>query len=607
MSNCLKFLAHPANGQTVNFSSNNFLGLYRGIRDLVYPSGNYRMVLKPFSNLYVLESAQTGFSNIEPVQVNFINNSGLPNGLALYKYNAITGKINNTGSWNIAARYVYNTGAGNLYESPVKYYTLNIFPPNTLLDNPLFDTVLDGNGNQLLPINSGGQILIPITGSGGQVGLIPSGFLSSGSGCITGLTSGTGFASGFIFCNSDECSSGQNCPYVDSQGETQEGGVQEPSKGGQKGDPVNVLPLRIVPNDYLEYESPASPIIRGIGSGCNFYTTMYTDTRDRTENLFIGRIGNRYVRVDTQTWSQGSAMGILRGINITKGFINNISNNVITSYKETEGTMYYVSSFGEVSGIGENPAQVYRFGNLFELNKGSNQPIPLLGPGFQIWTFFVEKNIGIGDVTALGLSWYYGNPRRTENSTELGGEINITLGELFRFDQIGGSLVENMQYIYNNVDLNYKNASNLETIDISNLAPWQDWGRELKFIDINEKFKHFYALDWVFTTAKTPGNWPRIDSNVASPGSYPTIPVQLSPSYDSSGNCVVTARCPSCDPACPDFSGHSVSNPNQVELCARNGQFIPRWLCACYDEFSLDLGPSTTSSLNPALFEELVN
>jgi hypothetical protein len=618
MSNC-NFLVHPLNNQSINVSVNKLVPVYNGINTITYnENGNILTTLKPFSNLFVLE-AKTGFNNLEPVGLVIEPSNSLPNGLGLYKYNTITGKPITTGRWTIGVQYVYNTGSSNLYTSPLRYFNINVQPTGVFIDNPIFNVITDENKNQLFPINSGGNILIPITGNSGQGGYIDSGFLASGTGCLTTLSSGSLLP--FNFCITGSCPQGQICRYEDSTGITQEGGAEEPSQGGQKGDPINVLPLRIVSNDMLNFDGSR---VNQIGSGCNFYTSLYIDGRDRTENFFLGRIGNRYVRVDTTTWSdpKANAFGVLRGINITKGLIHSINTNrEITSYTETEGTMYYVSLGSDLpSWVGtvdpSTPTAAFAWGNLYQLDKGG-APIPVINtPAGFLRGFFVEKNIGIEDVTALRLSWCYGlacanfetcTPTSLDDGAFVGGQLSFTFGELFRFDEIGGSLVENMQFNYNNVNIYYKQSGASTTVhDISDKAPWPSWGSKLKFVDINDRFKHFYGLDWAYTRHAIPSNtdW----AKVITPSG--TFSYSLSNDYNTNGNCVLSIPCLPCDPACPCFTGHAISEPNRIELCDHNNQLIPRWLCECYRNFTLDdnnPNPSTSSSLTPEMFMELIN
>lgn len=643
MSNC-KFLIHPVNNQTLYVTVNELVPMYYGVNDIIYGmSGNISTVLKPFSNLFVLEPNQTGFTNIEPLRAVTLLGKGLPSGMGFYKYNAITGKSTVTGDWEVQASYRYNTGDPNaLYNSPVKTYKISVRPSGTFIDNPFFEVIIDSNGNQLLPMSgNNGEILVPITGGNGQPGYIESGFLESGTGCKQTFASGTLLP--FTFCVTGECPSGQVCAYVDSTGITQEGGAEEPTQGGQKGDPINTLPLRIVRNDMVTLSGPDNKTINAITSGCNFYTTQYVDTRDRTENFFLGRIGNRYVRLDTLTWSgkvtgappnnSGSSFsfGVLRGFNVTKGIINSINaNREITSYTETEGTMYYVGNGSKpafATSMNNEIIDAFSWGNLYQRNKGG-QDIPLINTpvGF-LRGFFVEKNIGIDDVTALRFSWCYGqscadpselalgcdnglpigNNWAFNDSNFMGGQISFTLGELYRFDEIGGSLIENMQYNYNRAPLNYtmSGASGFAQLElITNTAPWRDWGKTLKFTSINDKFKYFYGLDWTFTRGTGPTNsgW-RIFLTPTGSFTY-----NVNANITSANNCTLSIPCPPCDPGCPCFTGHSIVDPNISEPCpGLNNAIMPRWLCKCYGS-GLDIPTfSTTSSLTPEMFFELIN
>jgi len=617
MSNC-QFLVHPVNNQSILVNVNELVPMYYGLNDVLFgTSGNISTILKPFSNLYVLESNQTGFVNIEPLRPVTVLGKGLPNGMGFYKYNAITGRSAVTGNWEVHAFYRYNTGDPNVpYNSPVKTFNINVRPSGTFIDNSFFEVITGSNGEQLLPISgNNGQILVPITGENGQPGYIESGFLQSGTGCKQTLNSGGLLP--FNFCVTGECPSGQTCQYIDSSGETQEGGVQEPSQGGQKGDPINTLPLRIITSGMISFNNSNPTVINSMDNGCNFYTTRYIDTRERTECFFLGRIGSTYVRLDTLSWSDPknpSTLGVLRGINITKGIIHSInSNREITNYTETEGTMYFVgnNTLSGVGASGEFSAEDFTWGNLWQKNKGG-QPIPIIrNPNGFLQGFFVSKNIGINDVTALSFSWCYGNFCGVDASTLcdlisarlatrfMGGQVNFTLGELFRFDEIGGSLIENMQYNYNTASLN-QSGNNENVIDISASAPWRDWGATLKFTNINDKFRHFYGLDWSYTKGTAPSNinWRKFLTTGNLSFTY-----SLSNNYTSANNCVMSVSCPSCDPGCPCFTGHQITLPDTVEMCAANGVMAPRWLCACYTNSNV----STTSSLTPEMLLELIN
>jgi hypothetical protein len=591
--------------------------MYYGLNDVLFgTSGSILTILKPFTNLYVLQTNQTGFLNIEPVGANIQGGNSLPSGLGLYKYNALTGKVNTTGDWVVGVQYVYNTGVGSLYNSPVKYFNINVRPSGTFIDNSLFEVITGNNGNQLLPINSGGQVLIPITDSNGNPGYIGSGFLESGTGCRQTLASGTLLP--FTFCVTGECANGQTCAYEDSTGQTQEGGVQEPTQGGQKGDPINTLPLRIITSGMITFDSNNSTVINRINRGCNFYTTRYIDTRERTECFFLGRIGSNYVRLDTLSWSDPknpSTLGVLRGLNITKGIIHSINNNrEITNYTETEGSMYFVGN--NSLGVTGFSADDFNWGTFWQKDKGG-QAVPLIrNRGGFLLGFFVEKNIGINDVTALTFNWCYGNScvdltnlpncdlqAALQANRFLGGQVSFTLGELFRFDEIGGSLIENMQYNYNNVALN-QSGNNEKVIDISATAPWRNWGNTLKFTNINDKFRHFYGLDWSYTRGVAPSNtnWRKFLTTDNLSFNY-----SLANNFNSAGNCVLRVPCRSCDPGCPCFTGHAIENPNQIEFCPHNNQTLPRWLCACYEDSDLDRQPSTTSSLTLQDLLELIN
>jgi hypothetical protein len=165
-------LSHPISGQILVLESGFPALLYTSLNNLnVDLNTGSRITLKSYSNLYVLESTDSA-NNVYPTEIGFVANSGLPNGLGLYNYNTITGKINNTGIWRVATRYIYP----NRSEPVSKVFTIVSKVSGGFINSyplPNFETIFTGNGIPVFPINGPNGLEIPTSENNGNVTFTP--------------------------------------------------------------------------------------------------------------------------------------------------------------------------------------------------------------------------------------------------------------------------------------------------------------------------------------------------------------------------------------------------------------------------------------------------
>jgi hypothetical protein len=575
-----------------------------------------RIVLKSYSNLYLLEHPIES-NNVYPTGIGFIQGSGLPNGLSLHNYNTITGIVNTTGYWSVATRYLYPNVA-----NPVTK-VFHIFVKRTgdinLYASPNFETIFTGNGQPVFPTNNGNDIQIPVEENGNIV-FVPSGEL-------------TGAA-----------------PFIDSEGETLEGGAEEPIEGGGKGDPINIMPLRIFSNA----QTSISGLITGFSGIAKVSISRYIDTRTRTENLFLGRIGNRYTRIDTQTtsgWTNSTA-GVIQGVKLSQGILGISGDQYLPYGFETNATTYFIAT-GFVNTVPAMSLIRYdKNGQAIDITEGGrvvdpNNPVP--GRTNPLRFFSIRKNIGIDDITAFTFIW---NNNLTEvrgfNQAMIGGSYGFILGDLHTFDQVGGSLIEHLNYVYNKSPF-YSTGTldcpvgggaflsawpdlKIDTTGVQTSENWQEWGKTLKWVELNNKAKHFYGINWIMSKLPlTPvgqiayppltgiiTKWKRNDpdwlnSGILITGDAWLRTCKLPPNGGGVTNNPVFG-CPDCDPACENFNG-DFNAANSSPVGCGGGTPMSQHLANCYDvpwsstpcPSSSSSGPGSNNFIDYVEFENLIN
>jgi hypothetical protein len=594
-------LSHPISGQILVLESGFPALLYTSLNDLnVDLNTGTRITLKSYSNLYVLESTDSS-NNIYPTGIGFVANSGLPNGLGLLNYNTITGKINGTGTWKVATRYLYPNNPNPVSKiftivSKLSGGAVNSYPL------PNFETVFTGEGEPVFPINGPNGLEIPTLENDGSITFTP----------ITEIITESAF--------------------IESEGPTlQESEVPQeppppPPAGG--GDPVNYIPLRVFSN----LSTDSNGIITGFnGFNCNWAESRYIDTRTRTENFFIGRIGNRYVRVDTETTRgfNNTQLGIIKGIKFSQGILTPSGNGYLPYGIETGSTTYFI-----LTGLLPNNSSVASslirkdlngpyidiFQNGTGVSLGNEFPtgVPRLANSAN---FNVQINVGLGNITALRFNWQvdvFQAGWRTVNDAILGGFYSCAIGDLHSFDQVGGSFIEQLNYTYELCPYNHTAEAQVIFSDFTGIQgnePWTTWGETLKWVELTPKTKHFYGLNWLIGRAWLNSgnpilnnspimsglNWKRndpgfvnssilIDRNIT--WNTPCFPLNLG------------GACLPCDPTCNNFNGDFGAFNNAL-MGNVNGAPMSQAFADCLGLVSLwQPSPSTTSSQS---FSDLIN
>lgn len=591
-------LSHPISGQVLLMESGRPALLYTNLNNLnIDLNTGLRIVLKSYSNLYVLENSDTT-KNIYPTGIGFIPGSGLPNGLSLHNYNTITGIVRSTGLWKVATNYLYPNNPTPL--TKIFYVLVKETGNMSSYALPDFETLFTGNNGQpVFPIINNNNINIPVQQNGNII-FVPSGDILG------------------------------TAPFIDSLGETLEGGEEPPIEGGGKGDPINLAAIRF----YTNALTSNSGIITGFSGTAKVYASRYIDTRARTENLFLCRKGNKYARVDTQTvsgWAQG-ADGLIQGIRFSQGILGVSGDQYLPYGFETNSTIYFIStgiSTAHTDTVMMSLMKQDKNGQIFDITESNR----LVDPNNQIpnqtiaaTVFFnIERNIGIENDTALRLKWQYIGMFREFGQSTVGGSYSFTLGDLHAFDQVGGSLIEHLNYIYdkcpftmtgNNCSPLGFNSPDLIT-DLTGVQldrPWKTWGNKLKWTELNDKAKHFYGINWIMSkiigsNSSTPINnniflykWKRNDPGWSGSEILITGDIWFRTCRipnDFADNPIF--GCPSCDPACPNFNGDFNQAKNSPVGCAGNTK-ITEHLANCYGipwspNSCPESSPSTTSSL----------
>ena len=565
-----------------------------------------RIVLKSYSNLYLLEHPDES-KNVYPTGIGFVQGSGLPNGLNLHNYNTITGIVNTTGYWSVATRYLYPNVA-----NPVTK-VFHIFVKRTgdinLYAGSNFETIFTGNGQPVFPINNGNDVQIPVEENGNIV-FVPSGEL-------------TGAA-----------------PFIDSEGETLEGGAEEPLEGGGKGDPINIIPLRI----FRNAQTSISGVITGFSGAAQVSVSRYIDTRTRTENLFLGRIGNRYTRIDTETtsgWTNGTA-GVVQGVKLSQGILGISGDQYLPYGFETNATTYFIAT-GFVSTFPSMSLIRYdKNGIAIDITEGGrvvdiNNPVP--GRTLPLRFFSIRKNVGIDDKTAFTFIW---NNNLTEvrelGQAMIGGSYGFILGDLHAFDQVGGSLIEHLNYVYNKASFtgfaSYCDGFSLPdlTLDFTGVQTgerWDEWGKTLKWVELSNKSKHFYGINWIMSKLSlAPANnilhppltgiitkWKRNDPAWLNSGILITGDAWLRTCKIVQGGPLDSIfNCPDCDPACENFNG-DFNTANSSPMGCAGGTPMSQHLANCYGvpwnstpcPSSSSSGPGGNNFIDYVEFENLIN
>jgi hypothetical protein len=565
-------LSNIISGQIFIAESGRPLQLYTNLVDIVFPyAGEVVRKLKPYSNLYVIENIDNR-KNIYPTGLGFVLNSGLPPGIKLHNFNTLTGIPLNTGKWKVATNYTYS----GINKNFTKIFYINVYPSGTIRSNPLFNTVIDSHGAPIFPILPGAVVFDPkyLTGNGQSVfptdTLFPSGtgitgFFSGSS----GVGSQTPFSSEGQFILIDENNNdNQVAPFDPANGQTTSEEV-----GGQKGDPsVSLrLPIAKILTDPLTLE------ITGGNLNCSGYKTNYLDTRARVENYFLGIIGGDYVCVDTETENYGVAKGIIRAVKFSRGTVS--ANSLIEKSYTT-----YILSRARNQFENEISQGNTHFMDLFSKHKNQQGYINITAGGIQqqtldptlfaLWNFDISQNIGIGNISAFNFNWSFHRNQNSTNSDEFleGGKFSVQLGELYRFDKIGGALIDNMNFIYNTV---YKNSPKLPIEnDIQAEVAWENWGSSLKTAPPSRVFKYFNGLHWLFSTNINPVGCYRLDNTGVLIQKASNINLEVE------GECSEDP-CPPCDPTCPGFDPANIANLDFTIGCC-GSVLMPRYLCECY-------------------------
>lgn len=607
-------LSHPISGQILVLESGRPALLYTALNNLnIDLSTGSRIVLKSYTNLFCLESTEES-KNIYPTSIGFVQGSGLPNGLVLHNYNTITGRLNTTGRWNVATNYLYP----NNPQPVTKIFQILVKPTGGSINTyalPTFETVFNNNGQPLFPISGNQGIQIPIE-ENGQILFVPSGEVREAS------------------------------PFTESEGPTiEEGEVEQedppppPPPGGGGGDPINTMPLRIFSNA----ETNNNGVITGFAHpNCTWVSSRYIDTRTRVENLFLGRIGNRYVRIDTQTtngWTPG-VLGIIVGIKYSQGILAPSGQNGYYPFGiETGSTAYFIHSGWVGNDVATslirkdlNGPYIDIIQNGTGINLGNTLPSPrLLADGAT--NFDITTDVGIDNVTALRSRWRVNIIRwRGANQAALGGFVSYFLGDLHSFDQLGGSLIEQLNYTYGLAPYTHETPIGLQPTvfrDVVNIqtGDWPNWGRTLKWVELTPKTKHFYGINWLMSRAWRGSGisglnnspimsglqWRRSDSGIFS-GSAILISSGLrAPNLCWPPN-VILDLCPDCDPACDNFNGDFAAANSSPMGCA-GGSPMSQHLANCYGlpwsstpcPSSSSSGPGGNNFIDFVEFENLIN
>jgi len=553
-------LSHPASGQTLILESGRPALLYTALSDLnnnlTNPAGA-RLSLKSYSNLYLLESSNSS-NNIYPSIIGFVPNSGLPNGLVLHNYNTITGIVRTTGLWRVATQYFYPHAINPVTKIFNILVNKTCDPNSYAFQN--FETLFMGNdkGQPVFPQNGLNGLEVP-TIQNNQIVFIPTGQIIGPA------------------------------PFIGSEGLA--GGADEDfvGIGIGRGDPINT----IVARTYTNLLTDENGIITGVSGAARLLDSTYIDTRTRAENLFLGRIGNRYVRVDTQTLPSNfsAALGTINSIKLSQGILGISGSSFLPYGFETNSTTYFVTSgAGRTAVIRQDKnAPAFNF-----------TPIPNVENMVTLFqtVFTVRQRIGIGDVTAFDFAWQISiDPNElTDTRSIQGGSYSVSLENLHDFDEVGGSLINHLNFMYNQTDYNAPASTNCSQPVLIRVSPqisgnWGLWGRNLSWKELSPKAKHFLGLDWSFrmglrqesapATINIVPKWKRADPDWE--GYDITLRRNIFPFCTAGSECggrvcavgfagrqlIDTALvCPPCDPSCEGFNGDPIAIQNAPLGCA---------------------------------------
>jgi hypothetical protein len=609
-------LSHPISGQILVLESGFPALLYTSLNNLnVDLNTGSRITLKSYSNLYVLESTDSA-NNVYPTEIGFVQNSGLPNGLGLYNYNTITGKINGTGIWNVATRYIYPNRPEPVSKiftivSKVSGGSINSYPL------PNFETVFTGNGQPVFPINGPNGLEIPTENNGNITftpitqEIIDSPFVES-----SGPTLENSNIPEVIENPETPCPEAEECPPDQGFGGGGWGGVEGGEGGGgggggggglgfggAGGDPINYIAVR----GFNNLTTTPEGVITGFNS---FWAeTRYVDTRTRTENYFLGRIGNRYVRVDTQTdrGFDNSQLGIIKGIKFSQGILTPSGNGYLPYGIETGSTTYFI-----LTGLLPNNSI-----STSLIRKDLNGPfIDVLqnGTGISLGNLFptgvprlenasnfeIQINIGIENITALSLNWQViVDNWRSINDAVLGGSYSSIPGDLLSYDQVGGSYIEHLNYTYELIPFTSNVFSQTGVSDFTGIQinePWTTWGETLKWTELTPKTRHFYGLSWLMSRAWLNSSNGTVNENLPISGAnfnrqdtgFEDSPIIMTNDITLDTTCPpVLNRCLGCDPTRINFTGSfenfnnsplgNVSGAQMIEAFANCVGLVPFW------------------------------
>jgi hypothetical protein len=602
-------LSHPISGQILVLESGRPALLYTALNNLnIDLTAEIRIVLKSYSNLYLLENTDNS-KNVYPTGIGFVQGSGLPNGLNLHNYNTITGVINSTGLWNIATNYFYP----NVATPVTKRFQILVKPTGGGLNSyplPNFETVFTGNGQPVFPISGNNGLEIPVENNG-QINFVESGIIE------------------------------QPVPFVESEGPTlEEGDVPQeppPPPPVAGGDPVNLIPLRVFSNVLTDNQG----VIVGFDSiNCTWAASRYVDTRTRAENLFLGRIGNRYTRVDTQTtsgWSPG-VMGIIVGVKFSQGILSpNGQNGFYPFGVETGSTLYFLNTGRLPNGrVATSLIRKDLNGPYMDIiNNGTGimigNELPTASRLSGVIPFSIVTDIGINDATALRFRWVNNATWRNINEADLGGVCSYSLGDLHSFDQVGGSLIEHLNYTYDLVPYNHPTSPTTPTtfFDFINLQTgnWAEWGKTLKWTELTSKAKHFYGINWLISKAWTLSGITELNNSSIMSGLYKWR--RSDPGFENSQiliarniawarpclpPAILLGGCLDCDPACGNFTGDFTA-ANSSPMGCGNGSPMTQGVANCYGvpwsstpcPSSSSSGPGTNNFIDYTEFENLLN
>jgi len=577
-------LSHPISGQILVVESGSPALLYTSLNDLnINLNTKTKITLKSYSNLYLLESTDSA-NNIYPTEIGFVLNSGLPNGLGLYNYNTITGKINNTGIWKVATRYIYP----NQPEPVSKILTIVSKTSGGSIDSyplPNFETIFTENGEPVFPINGPNGLEIPTLDSNGNIIFTPITQITTESPFIE--SNGPTFDDANIPENPESSSSSLSCPEpvecpvptilindgsADEEEAERQAAARRFANTWAGGDPINYIALRGLSNLSADTQG----IITGFDS---FWAeSRYLDTRTRTENYFLGRIGNKYVRIDTQTdrGFNDSQLGIIKGIKFSQGLLTPSGNGYLPYGTETASTFYFIITGllpdGQVASSlirkNSNGPYIDVIQNGTGLSLGSNFPtgIPRLSGSAN---FRIQVNVGIENITALSLNWeVFVNSWRSINEAVLGGSYSSTIGDLLSYDQVGGSFINHLNYTYGLIPFNSDAPSQTVFSDLTGIQlnePWQEWGNELKWTELTPSTRHFHGLSWLLSRSWINSDTGVIDNNIFISGGnftrndpgFENFPILMQSLLTLDSPCppVLLGTCIPCDPTNINFTG----------------------------------------------------